>query len=219
MDMGNVEKVIYYFVKRFPQKLGRTMLIKAIYLLDCEWYRSFGKTYTGLQYHRDNNGPFDTAFYEAKKSLSVQGIISETLYYHPGGYGYEYEIMSDSNELENEMNPIAMEIADEIVDKLSNKGLHDFLELAYNTEPMLAIQEEEQREGHKLIGRQLDMSKLQRSPEPLFSFDEIKDVAKKLNLEERGSGEDYNKTVLREMAELEVYRERVAKACQMIGKD
>lgn len=217
--MGNLEQLIYHFIKEFPQKLGRTMLAKAIYLLDCEWYKSFGVTYSGLEYKRDNNGPFDTSIYEGIEQLESENIIKEKHYIFPGGHGYEFELLTDE-EIETGINPIASYIADGIVESLSNKGLQSFKDMAYNTEPMIEVLYKEKGiAGEKLKGRQLDMSKLKRTPDPLFNIEEIKEVAKTLDMSKRGSDGEYNETILEEMNELEIYRERVSKACQIIGEE
>lgn len=70
----------------------------------------------------------------------------------------------------------------------------------------------------KLLGRVLNMKQLRKSLKPLFSFVEIREVAKMLDTSIRGSDEEYNCTILREMNELSVFRERVDKTCQAIGE-
>lgn len=216
--MTNLEKIMYYFIKKFPHTLGRTMLIKAIYLLDCEWSRSFGTTYTDLEYKRDYNGPFDTQFYEAKNNLCQLHLIHEIPYQHPTGIGYEYVLINDDPKIESEINSIALGIADEIISKLSYKSLDEFKRMAYNTEPMLDILNNEQG-GIRFYGRALNMSKNKNTPSPLFDFDEIREIAKSLNQERRGSDEEYNRIIMEEMNELSVYRERVEKICQLVERE
>ncbi|RHW31489.1 hypothetical protein D1B31_22035 [Neobacillus notoginsengisoli] len=217
--MEKLEQMMYYFIKEFPQKLGRTSLIKAIYLLDCEWYKSFGETYSGMEYKRDKNGPFNATFYDAKSSLCEMGLIYENPYIYSGGggRGFEFYLLKEDPELENKINPVAKCIADEIVEKLSYKDLNSFLGFAYNTEPMLEILQVEDS-GSKQIGRVLNMSRIKdpQGPKPLFNFEEIRKIAGTLDMENRGSDEDYNKTVIEEMNELSIFRERVEKVCQVI---
>ncbi|WP_456273409.1 hypothetical protein [Bacillus sp. AK031] len=213
--MNNLEKVMYYFIKNFPQKLGRTMLIKAVYLLDCEWHKSYGESYSGLRYKRDYNGPFDTDFYEAKNHLCQLGLIDETGYTHSGGYGFEFSLLEEDEQIESEINSIALGIADEIVERLSNKDLKSFLDLAYCTKPMLEVLQLEE-ENSKNYGRVLDMSKNKEEASPLFDFSEIRDIAKKLDLSNRGSDEEYNRTITDEINDLAIFRERVEKVCQQV---
>ncbi|MEK3756719.1 type II toxin-antitoxin system antitoxin SocA domain-containing protein [Bacillus sp. FSL K6-6483] len=216
--MNRLEGAMYYFIKHFPQTLGRTMLIKAIYLLDCEWYKSFGKTYTGLRYLRDQNGPFDTSFYEAKDSLIASSLITEEQYYYSAGYGFNFKLskLIDDNELGLDLPAISM--AEEIVDKLSNKDRKTFLDYAYSTPPMQEVLDEENAKEGLLLGRELDMSRLNKPLKPLFDLDEIKVASRSLDMEDRGSDEDYNKAVIEEMNELSIYKERVEKIWELTGE-
>ena len=216
--MSNLEKLMIYFLEKFPHNLGRTKLIKAIYLFDCEWYRNFGETFSGLKYERDYNGPFDTDFYEAKDNLCEGGYISEVMYEYPGGKGFEISIQREYQYKEDLLDPLSLNIADEIIGKLKNQPLKTFLDEAYSTEPMLNILNTENSRSVKLLGRDLDMDKLKKSPEPLFNMQEIKEAANNLNTENRGSDEEYNKTIINEMNDLSECRERVERIWQLTGE-
>ncbi|CAM3926257.1 MULTISPECIES: Panacea domain-containing protein [Paenibacillus] len=213
--MNKLQNVMIYFIKNFPQSLGRTKLIKAIYLLDCEWYKIYGSTFTGMTYLRDNNGPFDTAFYDAKDYLLIQGIIEEIPYSFAGGHGFEFHIGKNFPE-EIELDGFVRYLADDIINDLGNSDLNGFLAKAYSTEPMIAVQNKEKQEGKKCYGEVLDMSKLKDSPKPLFSLGQIKEVAKNLDLSSRGSDEEYASVVNKEIEELRLFRERVAESWKLI---
>ncbi len=214
--MYNLKNLMIYFVKEFPQVLGRTQLIKAIYLFDVEWYEIFGNTYTGLQYKRDNNGPFDITFYEAKDQLINENILIERPYYHQNGIGYQ--IFIENDHIETTLHPLALSIADDILERLGNKGLNDFLKTAYETAPMKAVLNKESELGHFIYGEAIPMSELKKSPDPLFTLDEVKDALKKMDFNDRGSDEEYNEIVFSEFIQLSKTRERVKEACKQIGE-
>lgn len=213
--MNELESLIMYFVKMFPQKLGRTKLIKAVYLLDCEWYRIHGSTFTGLKYLRDNNGPFDTSFYKAKDSLISNDMLQEVPYTYLGGSRYEFHLGMNAPD-EIEFNGMAKCIADDIILDLQSSDLNSFLERAYSTKPMLSIQTKESERGEKCYGEVLEMEKLKRSPKPLFSLKQVKQAAQKLDFTPRGSDEEYAAVVNEEIEQLRVFRERASESWKLI---
>ncbi|MNJ56308.1 hypothetical protein D3C77_518460 [compost metagenome] len=168
-----------------------------------------------MTYVRDNNGPFNTTFYEAKDELLFQGVIQEIPYSFPGGQGYEFHTGQNFPE-EIELDGFARYIADDIINELRNSDLQGFLTKAYSTEPMIAVQKKEEQIGTKCYGEVLEMSKLMDSPRPLFSLGQIKEAAKKLDLSNRGSDEEYASVVNKETEELRIFRERVTESWKLI---
>lgn len=213
--MDNLNNLILYFVKHFPQKLGRTKLIKAIYLLDCEWYKLYRKTFSGLKYLRDNNGPFNTAFYTAKDELCLVDALIENEYYTQSGKGYEFALGQNVPK-DIDLDPFAMYIASDIVEQLKNEDLVGFLRKAYATPPMLRVQEFEGLTGQKIYGEELVMDELRKPPKPLFSLKQVKKAAKQLDVTIRGTDEEYARVVNQEIEELRVYRDRAAEAWKTI---
>lgn len=214
--MSNLENAILYYIREFPKVLGRTKLIKALYLLDCEWYKLFGVTFTGLEYKRDYNGPFDSSFYTATAVLESKHLIVERPYFYPRGQGYEFHFTGDRDK-EIEIHPIAESICRQIVDMLKEGELDDFLKLAYSTPPMESILAKETT-TRKSYGEALPMEELRKSPEPLFTLDEVKEALKNLDMTNRGSDEEYNEVVFSEYVSLANTRERVRDAWQEIGE-
>ncbi|MCF8567809.1 hypothetical protein LLE49_24105 [Alicyclobacillus tolerans] len=214
-DLKRLKDLMVYFISAFPQRLGRTKLIKSVYLLDCEWYRLYGETYSGLNYLRDYNGPFDVAFYDAKDALCAEGVITELEYLHSSGKGYEYVISGTRVEAPS-LQGLALNIASDIVEELKYAGLNDFLRRAYNTEPMKVVQDKERdKRGHLLLGEVLDMDELRKPPKALFSFKQVKRAGKRVDMSSRGSDEEYSTTVAEEIRELKPYLERALKSWQV----
>ena len=214
--MKNLEKSIIFFVKNFPQSLGRTKLIKSLYLLDCEWYKMYNRTFTGLNYKRDKNGPFDASLYQSLDLLELAGLIVQKPYPHLGGTGYEI-IYTGKDDVEIEFDPLAENICRRIIDRLGNAELEEFLQVAYDTAPMKAIKARE-TEASKLFGEELPMDELIKNPKPLFTWDEVLRAMEDLDLTERGSDEEYNEVIFEEYMSLSKTRERVLNACKEIGE-
>ena len=213
--MSNLEKAILFFVKEFPQSLGRTKLIKSLYLLDCEWYEMYGRTFTGLEYKRDKNGPFDSALYHALDHLEDIGLIFQKPYPHLGSTGYE--IIYAGKDKEIDLDPLAESICRRIIDDLKDGDLNAFLQAAYSTAPMKAVTARE-TETVKLLGEVLPMHELIKEPEPIFTLDEVKEAMRKLDLTNRGSDDEYNEVVFAEYVSLAKLRERVLNAWKEIGE-
>jgi len=212
--MEKLKHLMTFFIKEFPQSLGRTQLIKAIYLLDCEWYAIHGTTYSGLQYYRDKNGPFDSTFYEAKDQLIDEEIIVELPYVHQKGQGYQFEYVGKEFD-ETLLHPMALDIARDIVDRLTYADTKKFLDEAYNTLPMLVVLEKESKSGCKLHGEELPMNELNKPLDPLFTLDEVQEALKQINFVDCGSDEEYNAVVFSEFVQLSKTRERVRMAWKL----
>ena len=77
MGEKEVKNAILYIIKksqeeRFP--IGKTRLIKLLYLLDVEYYRNYKKTYTGLDWKYYKFGPYA---FEVDKICESIGITEE----------------------------------------------------------------------------------------------------------------------------------------------
>ncbi len=86
------KETLRFFVERLGDRAGRTFLVKMLYLADLEAHKHLGRPITGLKYRRDQNGPFDPAFYVARDALVAQGAITEHQVQFPSGVGYRYEV-------------------------------------------------------------------------------------------------------------------------------
>jgi hypothetical protein len=114
------------------------------------------------------------------------------------------------------IDPLAMYIAGSIVEELKHDDLEGFLRKAYDTNPMVSVQEFERGIGKKIYGGVLKMDELKKPPKPLFSFEEVKRAAKDLDLTDRGSDKEYAEVVNEEIEQLRIYRERAAEAWKLV---
>jgi uncharacterized protein YwgA len=80
--------VLSTLVKEAPQKPGRTALMKFAYLL-----QAVKGVPLGYRFELYNYGPYDsTVLGDLSQAVTLKAILSETVYYPSGGYGYEYTV-------------------------------------------------------------------------------------------------------------------------------
>jgi Protein of unknown function (DUF4065) len=153
------KSLILYFLKQSGKSLGRTELMKYVYLFEYYYTQMFGKQYTDLKFVRYKFGPNHSAVVEATYSLQEEGLISideYTNYFNGTSYGHRL-IQPDFTNYQ--LSQDAELVASFVVDLLWNKNYRGVLEVAYNTPPMKEILEEERVSGSQLYGRVIDMSK------------------------------------------------------------
>src|SRR3990167_3197938 len=83
--LSREEQLIAYFVTRCSGHLGRTQLVKFLYLADYEARRYLGKPLSGFQYFWHHYGPFDHAIYENLENLKTRGFVDEESILFPTG--------------------------------------------------------------------------------------------------------------------------------------
>jgi Protein of unknown function (DUF4065) len=84
------EELVSYFVDRLSGRVGRTMLMKLLYLADLESRRYLGRPISAMNYQLHHYGPFDQELYRALAALRDAGEISEEPIEFPAGVGYRY---------------------------------------------------------------------------------------------------------------------------------
>lgn len=83
--------VLRFLVSHLSGRLGRTHLLKLVYLSDLEARRYLGHPISRLQYTWHHHGPFDKAFYEYVEQLKREGSVTEeTLTWPTGASGSIY---------------------------------------------------------------------------------------------------------------------------------
>jgi hypothetical protein len=205
-----LKSLILYFLKNSPKTLGRTELMKYIYLFEYYFYQMFGKNYTNLTFERYKFGPNEYSVIDAGYSLEQEGFISIEAYknyYNGTSYNYHY-VKDDGNNYT--LDSHAEFVADFIIDLLRNKNYRGVIDIAYNTPPMREIIEEEKSKGVYLYGRVIDMSK----SEPIFKSTRQKrlEARKRLSLKQnkRGSDEEYYAHLVEQYKKFEDTRRRAS---------
>jgi uncharacterized phage-associated protein len=129
-------QIIKYIVERLPDKLGRTHLLKLIYLADYHSHRLFGKPISEFKYIWYQNGPFDKSFYGYINSLKNSYIEKVSVQYPSGCHGYVYRNIPAQMKYDNISEP-EFYLLQYVIENYSKVDLQTLLdEIVYETEPM-----------------------------------------------------------------------------------
>lgn len=208
MNKMDIKPLITYFTKNAHKTLGRTELMKYIYLFEYHYNQLFGKAYTELVFERYKFGPNQSAVVEATYQLEQEGIISINTYKnYYDGISYDHQYI-DSVEDSYDLNADAELVACFVVDLLWNKNYRGVLDIAYSTPPMKEILDEESRLGTQLYGRVIDMSK----SGPIFKSTRRSRIEAKKRLsaqdKNRGTDSEYYSNLIEQYNKYEDTRRR-----------
>lgn len=146
-------------MKNGHKTLGRTELMKYIYLFEYYYFQMYGKQYTDLVFERYKFGPNQSSVVEATYALEAEGLIAVEAYKNfYDGTSYDHHLLEDSFP-DYELAANAELVAGFVVDTLWNQNYRGVLDIAYSTPPMKEILEEEIQTGSQLYGRVIDMAK------------------------------------------------------------
>jgi hypothetical protein len=140
VELSRNEQVLKYFVQSCPQRLGRTQLVKLVYLADFEARRYLGAPISSFEWKREPQGPFDDEFYTVKSALVQKGEIKEIEGLTPFGNPW-YQYVDAGGPLRSEFSPAEQRILHYIVKAYGNKSREEILEDVYNTSPFKAVEE------------------------------------------------------------------------------
>jgi hypothetical protein len=135
-----IAALICYLVERYPH-VGRTQIVKFLYLVDLEARRHLGHPVTDLEYIWHNHGPFDYAILERIRWLKTAGFIAGAyVQYSNGSEGWQFRANPDKT--------IPLSIPDEeqaivhyVFEKVMGRSLKNLLNDVYKTRPMLDAKE------------------------------------------------------------------------------
>lgn len=206
--MNRLKQLIIYFIVHTQYNIGRTELVKLVYLFEHYHCLNTGSQYSEANFIRYNYGPY--AFEIPSAISDLQGIIYEQAYpnHSRGNIGYNYEytgtVLSEDLKL-----PIEQEqIADFVINCANGKSLEELLAFVYNTPPMEKILKTERDENCTLFWGELDVNSKRQLP----SFSEEKLAAareRNKNRKKRGNDEEYALHLLNQYKTFEKIRERV----------
>ncbi len=135
------EQLVKFFVQACPQRLGRTQLVKLLYLADFEACRYLGAQLSRFEWTREPQGPFDRAFYDAKDSLVELQAIFEAGDVTPfGNPWYQYR---DNPEVtvRFDFSPAERRILEHIVTTYGSRSREEIIQDVYLTPPFVAVED------------------------------------------------------------------------------
>lgn len=73
-NIMELKSLLVYFLKRTPKPLGRTEIMKYVYLFEYYYYQKYKKQYTNLIFERYKYGPNQSGVVEAIEDLAEEGF-------------------------------------------------------------------------------------------------------------------------------------------------
>lgn len=130
-------QLIKFIIENLTGQLGRTHLIKLIYLADYHSRRLFGKPVSTFNYYYDKQGPFDKELYSCIECL--KNYIREDEINFPCYKGYLFHNLPKKMEYA-QLTHYDTYILDYVINTYGKTNLQSLLEdVVYKTEPMLEV--------------------------------------------------------------------------------
>lgn len=148
---------VLYLIQHAKRRIGKTDLLKLVYLADVEYVRRTGQQLTRATWKRDSFGPVDYhTVSDSATHLRDRGLITiEVNERMSGDDTHQYvPIPGTSMELSEEWK----QTADFVIERYSHLSLPQIKDVAYHTEPMLPGPSR---------GEELDMSLIERYDAPV----------------------------------------------------
>lgn len=137
VDRSGLEDLILYIIAKLSNskiKIGRTRIIKLLYLIDLVALRRLNEKITGLKYYYHFYGPYAQEIIEVLDKLSHCGKVeTTTIPAHNGMVAYDYRVQ-DLPKVS--LEPEKRRLVDEIISKFGRMRLDKLLEVVYSTRPM-----------------------------------------------------------------------------------
>ena len=154
-ELPREAQLVAYFVTKCAGKepLGRTQLMKLLYLADYEARRYLGRPISGLDYMWHHFGPYDDRLLTAVDTLEKCGVIQQDQITYPTGQkGFQYRPAGKSA-VTHTLEPIELEILRFVCTSYRDVKLRALLsDVVYETEPMQDAKKKNAR------GEKLDMT-------------------------------------------------------------
>jgi uncharacterized protein YwgA len=135
-QVGREEQMLAFFVKHCGGRIGRTQLMKFLYLADYEARRFLGRPISSVEYVWYHYGPYDHGLNDRIALLEREGIIrEEPLVYPTGKQGFIYH--GGEREVAFTLADEELRLLDYVCETYSRIGLQSLLDdVVYETEPM-----------------------------------------------------------------------------------
>jgi uncharacterized phage-associated protein len=129
--------IIYFFIKN-SSNLGKTKLIKLMYLADYEFYKQYNKKISNIDYIRWDYGPFSPDIYTCLEFMADSGIIkmkkSKSLNKSRDYFSFH---IKEEFDVDKNLSPDEKEFFNYILSKYDNMDIDTIKKITYETEPML----------------------------------------------------------------------------------
>lgn len=134
-----LQDIIRYFVRFYPRRVSRTILVKLVYLADVEFFRRYARKMTGLEYQHHHFGPFswgviDTADELVAKKL-IRTISTTNIYGDPTIVYKSTEERSSFDSLDS----YCFDVVRFVNNKFSTLSFTQLLDYVYSTPPMVNV--------------------------------------------------------------------------------
>ena len=133
-------QIVKYLVSRLPGRLGKTKIVKLLYLADLESRRLMGKPISEMRYRWYNHGPWDERVDVCLKALTEAKSIEVEIYPMHGWYGSLYHNLGGN--IDSGLSQAEKRILDYLIQEYGQKKLKELLEeIVYETTPMKDVRE------------------------------------------------------------------------------
>src|SRR6266545_2089339 len=148
IKLSREEELVAFFVNRCGRdgNLGRTRLMKLLYLADYEARRFLGRPISGAKYIWHFFGPYDPRLSAWIHRLTDGGVLVEAPVTYPSGKsGFLYT--PGPRQVPQTFKPVEIEILSYVCRQYSRVELRELLDdVVYQTEPMLRAQKKKAKE-------------------------------------------------------------------------
>ena len=160
-----LKSLISFIISESDHDLGAIELAKIVYLIDVENFKFAGQTITGEHYTRQEKGPLALNFTDAINEMDGYEVVVSVgksrgtsqipKRNHTKGERHRFSPILTSTEFA---------IARKILERVENLTPFEIQNLAYGTEPMIAIIEKEKvKNSGLLLGEKIDFSKVKQN--------------------------------------------------------
>jgi len=123
---AKLRDIIMYTISRFPYGVGRTRLMKVLFLVDAIAGKRLGKKITGLEWFRWHYGPFSPIVLDVLDKLVYEGFVEVDK-----GPEVRYKIIYELDEDKLNIDKEEREIIDRVVEEYGFLPLGELLNIVY----------------------------------------------------------------------------------------
>jgi len=170
-----LHKLIPAVVARYgAEGIGRTKLVKLLYLIDLESYCRRGVTLTGASWIRQKKGPLPSALYRVTEDLEGREIRVEER--QKGRFTEKTHVLGPTKRYDLEFAEPEQGIVEDVLETYGRMPLDALLRVVYDTPPMRVALAAEQEAGEELLNVALDFSTCDPRELPGESGDDTDDM-------------------------------------------